>query len=259
MKNIVVVGYPKSGNTWVTRLTAELVGCPVIGSWKEPENNEIAREGFDRQSNFRCFKCHHELGEIGIEQEPIVDHIIYVIRDPRDIVISGASYFKFNRSKVLKNMLSYLPKGSVLYQRFLYRVLYPERYRINQMVQAVLFGREWICFWYRVPWKEHIKPYLDSNAFFVKYEDMLNAPNEESHRILDYLNLERSDEYIAKAIYNQSFAQKKAEFLNNGNIRNANFMRIGRSEQWKTKFSRRQKNLFIDYLSEELESLGYDL
>ena len=56
MKNIIVVGYPKSGSTWITRLTAELVGCPITGFWNQSNQNEIAREGQDRTSDFRCFK-----------------------------------------------------------------------------------------------------------------------------------------------------------------------------------------------------------
>ena len=44
MKNIIVVGYPKSGCTWATRLVAELVGCPVGGFWQS-DKKEIAVEG----------------------------------------------------------------------------------------------------------------------------------------------------------------------------------------------------------------------
>lgn len=30
-KRIIVTGYPKSGNEWVSRLIAAVVGCPVSG------------------------------------------------------------------------------------------------------------------------------------------------------------------------------------------------------------------------------------
>ena len=30
-ETVYVVGYPKSGCTWLTRLVAELLGCPVSG------------------------------------------------------------------------------------------------------------------------------------------------------------------------------------------------------------------------------------
>ena len=43
--NIVIAGYPKSGNTWLTRLVAEVLKCPVVGFLEQPQNNEIAIEG----------------------------------------------------------------------------------------------------------------------------------------------------------------------------------------------------------------------
>jgi hypothetical protein len=50
MKNIIVIGYPKSGCTWATRLVAELVGCPVAGFWQS-RRKEIAIEGEERVSD----------------------------------------------------------------------------------------------------------------------------------------------------------------------------------------------------------------
>lgn len=60
MKNrIIVCGYPKSANTWLTRLAAEIVGGSVAGFWCEPFNNDAAIEGLERESDFQCFKAHH--------------------------------------------------------------------------------------------------------------------------------------------------------------------------------------------------------
>jgi len=46
----------KSGNTWLTRLTPQLIGCPVKGFCAQQENNHIAMEGKERKSDYRYFK-----------------------------------------------------------------------------------------------------------------------------------------------------------------------------------------------------------
>ena len=79
------MGYPKSGNTWVTRLIAELVGCPVAGLWHSSKI-EIAREGQHRVSDFQCFKSHHQLHELHTDKDSDEHYIVYVIRDPREAV-----------------------------------------------------------------------------------------------------------------------------------------------------------------------------
>lgn len=63
MKKIIIAGYPKSGNTWLTRLVAEIVGCPVTG-FLYSQHFEIAKEGGDRKSEFECFKSHHKYYEL---------------------------------------------------------------------------------------------------------------------------------------------------------------------------------------------------
>ncbi len=63
-KKVIIVGYPKSGNTWITRLTAELLNCPVKGFLYEKDNNEIAIEGLNRTSIYECYKSHHQYNEL---------------------------------------------------------------------------------------------------------------------------------------------------------------------------------------------------
>lgn len=95
MIDIIIVGYPNSGNTWVTRLVAELVGCPVVG-FLGSDHNEIAIEGLQRKLPFQCFKSHHQLHELR-DIKTNTKIIIYVVREPRDICISGSKYFDINR------------------------------------------------------------------------------------------------------------------------------------------------------------------
>ena len=103
MKKIIVTGYPKSGNTWVCRLTAELVGCPVKGFWNS-RHREAAVEGKNRKSEYGAYKSHHQLEEL--MKKGASDHkIIYVIRDPRDIILSGVNYFDFSGYKPVSDFI----------------------------------------------------------------------------------------------------------------------------------------------------------
>jgi Sulfotransferase domain len=256
MKKIIVVGYPKSGCTWATRLVAELVGCPVAGFWQS-DKNEIAVEGEDRISDFRCYKSHHQLSELGIQPNNSDVRLIYVLRDPRDIAISAANYFQFDRFPRLAGLFRKVRRGEKLYRHTLYPLLVSQNYRLERMTEALLHGCSEVHNWCRVSWSKHWRPYEQTGVPIIRYEDLLATPEDQSARILRYLGIERSAATIAAAVENQSFERKKEMFLRSGETGRAKFLRIGKSGQWRETLPLHLQARFFEELSAELEKWGY--
>lgn len=256
MNNIIIVGYPKSGCTWATRLVAELVSCPVAGFWGS-QKQEIAAEGEERVSDYRCYKAHHQLAELGFSPNDKRTHLIYILRDPRDIAISAANYFQFDRFPGLSRSFRALPQGSKIFRHTLYPLLVPQDYRIARMTEALLHGSAAVHNWVRVSWREHWRPYEEAGVPIVRYEDLLIAPNEQCVRILRSLGLERTAAEIGRAIENQSFARKKERFRQEGETGRAKFLRVGKSEQWREKLPADLQARFATELAPELAQWRY--
>ena len=256
VKKIVVVGYPKSGCTWATRLVAELVGCPVAGFWQS-DKKEIAVEGEHRVSDFRSYKSHHQLAELGLQPNDPDSLLIYVLRDPRDIAISAANYFQFDRFPRLAALFRSVRRGEKLYRHTLYPLLVSQNYRFERMTGALLHGSAEVHNWCRVSWREHWRPYEQAGVPIIRYEDLLAKPEEQSRRILRHLGIERSVEAIAAAVENQSFQRKKEALLRDGETGQAKFLRVGKSGQWREKLPAYLQARFAEDLGAELARWGY--
>lgn len=258
MKNIIVVGYPKSGCTWVTRLVAELVGCPVAGFWRS-DKNEIAIEGEDRVSDFRCYKSHHQLADLGVRPNDPETAIVYVLRDPRDIALSAANYFQFDRFPRFAALFRSLPRGEKFYRHTFAPLFANEDYRLERMTEALLQGSPSVHNWVRVSWRDHWQPYQQANVPIVRYEDLLATPEDQSFQILQHLGIERTPEQIATAVQNQSFANKKEALLRMGETGRAKFLRVGKSGQWREKLPTHLQARFAKELGSELANWSYSV
>lgn len=249
MRRILVVGYPKSGNTWVTRLTAELLSAPVRGFWNEPAAVEIAVEGAWRDATSEVYKGHQRLRDVRGDFD--VRDIVYVVRDVRDVIVSGAHYFSF-RSRSVKGRLC--RAGRWLWP------LSPEadtRRRVERMLAAAAEGDRRVSPWCATAWDTHVDEYTAAGAFIVRYEDLLHEPEAVCGRLLRHLGVARTSERIRAAIARQSFAAARSRFEARGDSRRATFLREGSSGAWIKTLTPEQTSFCSERFAPTLERLGY--
>lgn len=255
--DVVVTGYPKSGNTWATRLVAELIGCPVVGFWNS-RKSEIAREGLERNSAYLCHKAHQTVAELRSETAAAA-RIIYIVRDPRDVVVSGSHFFHLYRLRLLEKLFTKTSRYWTNSRRVMEPLLTSQAYRITRMVDVLLGGGPYAGRFLARPWAEHARPCIDAGQFFVRYEDLLTDPDNECRRILDYLGLQRTATQIHEAIERQSFQTKRAAFIAAGDIRQTTFLRSGLAEQWRTELPRTFIERIEMAVGGELRWFGYPM
>ena len=96
---IFVIGYPRSGNTWLARLTADALDSPMVGG-----DNPIdqADNKHNYTGEFVIYKSHYSKKS---KPDFITEYskILYIVRDFRDVLISG--YFYNHRSNSEKRIL----------------------------------------------------------------------------------------------------------------------------------------------------------
>lgn len=250
-RRILVVGYPKSGNTWVARLTAQLIDAPVRGFWGKPDTPEIAVEGLARHAPVDVYKG-HQTCRAATRAFAGFD-VVYVVRDVRDVALSGAHYFSFRRS-TLSGRLEYLA-------RTVRRNLSPRADiadRLRRMLEVLSAGNAGVSEWCTHPWDEHVNAYLEVGTFVLRYEDLLDDPEREVRRLLGHLGIERTTTEIWAAIRHQSFAVARQRFLAAGDLARAAFLRAGRHGDWLSALTAEQQAFCWNRFGSTLRTLNYD-
>lgn len=243
-KNIIIVGYPKSGTTWLSRLISELVSCPLIGDWGYDNIEALYKEGIDRVSEYRVYKSHHSYNELKKVSSKNIYKIIYIIRDPRDVVISGLHYFNF-----LPKLLAEKEGLKInLVLKKTYNNLVSKKEKKRQMIQAVLYGNNNITPWLNLSWKDHYTPYHKNNIHFIKYEDLIDSPENECNKLLAYLGTSSNQDHIKHSIDKQSFQKIKINESNKNNKQLNKLLRKGVYGNWEKEFTKKEVSLFKEKL-----------
>lgn len=230
--NILLIGFPKSGTTWATRLIGELMECPVAGYWGM-EGGSFDMEGSNRESEFAIYKSHHHADEITKVSDKTISKIIYIVRDPRDVVVSGAYHFPLIPKQLhfFRKLLSRIPIIGAKWNQVIVDAVSHER-KIRIMSTCLQHGdlRYKGCHY---SWEEHIRSYRDKEVLFIRYEDLLDAIQETSGRIASFLEKEVPQSHILKVEKNQSFENQKTSFLQANELDKYHHLRKGKSGLWK--------------------------
>jgi hypothetical protein len=230
---LFVIGFPKSGNTWLARMLAE-----VTDSNMNPRNPIDAADFSPARSGRYLIYKEHAVEDIDSMSS---NKTVYIVRDVRDVLVSG--FFHNNR---------WCNGGDIRRIRLFRWYFNHEIRKLNKMWR----GNLWAEFVYRVKntiksvcgknktrarigsWSSHVTFWATiPGMVVVRYEDLLNNPEFEMNRILRELQINVSDEVIHETVSNQSFAKKRSDFVNSGDTKNLKFMRKGVANGWKNLFS----------------------
>lgn len=253
--NIAVLGYPKSGNTWLTRLIARSLNVKVSKYiLSDAENPEIAADLNNEleinQTNYEISKFHMYPNEF---QKKINDtkYIVYIKRDPKSVFISAFFYFKYQSDKkYVKKNISFKSITKII--KWIHG-----RYLITKFLNEFLtrgldpFGR----------WDEHVSQwrmfsaYSNIKIYEVDYNDLLDNTNKKLQELFDFFQIDYKPSNIDMAINKESFNRRKIEILNSDNNQltfgrkfNERFLRNGKSDDWENYLNKKQE-IKIDKLN----------
>jgi hypothetical protein len=236
-----LVCYPKSGSNWVRFLVANLINPwePVTLLSAErviPFVEAAPKRHFDRMPRPRVIKSHYPF------HHPY-KKVVYVVRDPRDVVISQYFYHLKRR---------YITDG----------------YSMDRFTSRFVDGA--VCSY--GSWGEHVASWVgarrsDPNFLLIRYEDLLRQTTSELARIAKLLRVDASAERLTAAVELSSAERMRklekveGEIWNptRGTRQDISFVRAAKEGQWHTAL----RNLSVARIEtawgDLIQMLGYQL
>jgi hypothetical protein len=203
-----LVSYPRSGNTWVRFLTANLMFESERVDFTNierlvPDAAAHSNRALKRTPRPRIIKNHTYF-------DPRYPRVIYIVRDPRDVVLSNYNFQRKNR-QIVDN--------------------YPLADYVDDFVKGKLASADWGT------WGENVASWIytrrDHQGFLLlRYEDMKSNTTEQLHRLATFLGQQPTPERLRRVIDASSPERMRA-------------MEALQSDQWITTRKHRKDIPFV--------------
>ncbi len=197
-----------------------------------------------RAQKVRFFKTHSIRGIINgnfFTNETVCLGFIYIIRDPRDIVISVANHAGIT---------------------------------IDKAIEIMLFNNKFMTTTFQVDepvgtWENHLDSWIKFKSvsnLIIKYEDIINNTSKILNQIIDFLTntaklkIKNNRNLVGNVLQSTSFdrlqqLEKDSGFKEASSY--SKFFREGKSEQWKSILNINQIKLIEKELYKPMSRLGY--
>jgi len=268
--------YPKSGNTWIRAIIASLVYSedglfnfdmlkkinlfPKRYYFKEFTNDYSnlkrisqhwinAQQNINAEEKLKIFKTHN--GNYNFFGNDFTNKnntagVIYVVRDPRNIITSVANHYQLNLEKSLDFLLDE--------KRFLFNTNNPNDSSEENII--TLLGS----------WKSHYNSWkISSNSIIIKYEDLLINTKSEINKLSTFLKkftkFNVSDQKIQNILKTTSFEKLKKmeekEGFEEASNSTINFFNLGPNNDWKNVLGKNLIDSIEKNFNKEMKELGY--
>jgi Sulfotransferase domain len=237
-----LVSFPRSGNTWTRFLVCNLINPddPVNFAQLEsriPEIYDVTDRNLRAFPRPRIIKSHECF-------DPRYKKIVYIVRDPRDVLIS---YYEFQlKRRVISDEVSledFVP-------RFMESEIEPKT----------------------GSWRDHVVSWTatrggQKNFLLLRYEDMIADTQKESTKIASFLGLDSRPERIARAVeLSSADRMRKLEKEQSRQWKETKktrqdkpFVRKAASGGWKSILSERAVAQLESAWGDVMRSAGYEL
>jgi len=236
-----LVSYPKSGNTWARFLLAALVNPGEVISFANierllPDASSQTKNTLKNTSRPRLIKSHEYF-------DPRYKNIIYIVRDPRDVVLSQYRFFRM-RGKI------------------------DDAYSLNDFVIRFIEG----SLNYYGSWGENVGSWLvaprsGKRFLLLRYEDMLRQTTEELVKAAAFLGVSVTPDTLQRCV-EQGSAERMRELektqgkdwvVTKGSRSDIPFVGAAKAGGWKTNLPGEQIAQIEAAWGPLIQHLGYEL
>lgn len=240
-EDTIILTYPKSGTNWLIEIVCliEKKGNPEwvksVPIWERSPwiETEIGYKMLNDKEGPHLMSSHLPFHRFPKSFFSSKAKMIYVIRNPRDVLVSG--YFFWGNSNLVKN-----PDSLTTYFEWF-------------LNGNVAYGS----------WFEHTRAWLSmrerENFLLLKYEDMKKDPRRTIEKICDFLEKKLEPDELDMVLKYSSFQAMKENNMTNFSIINSDvipsglkLMRKGTTGDWKNHLTVAQAEAFDKAFQEKM-------